>query len=312
MAPLNVGAMWVDDPMDLPQQQGGIETQKEQNHQPDSSNYIKLFHLMRRAVDLAKSAELSLDDAESCLEELLVQYDRMFHELGSQTANEAEIVITNLKRKIESSRANHLPTYARTVTTAEQQQLLTEGNYFELFHLMSRAKALVDSDKAVCIHDAESCLKDLLVQQNLVSHTLDTDKNKDLTNVVTSLQRKIDASKKTEVPAALALWTGLTVPAAVTVLAGFASALAYPILVLIQPSDADSASHSNIEWPSPVDVIGAVGTVVTGLYLAQALFLHQDVGSATTATSKLAASPMVDADAAMMAARDAYTLLSDL
>ena len=78
MAPLNVGAMWVDDPMDLPQQQGGIETQKAQNHKSDSSNYIKLFHLMRRAVDLAKSAELRLDDAESCLEDLLVQ---QFHVL---------------------------------------------------------------------------------------------------------------------------------------------------------------------------------------------------------------------------------------
>merc|ERR1719393_13353 len=235
----------------------------------------------------------------------------MFHELGSQTANEAEIVIANLKRKIESSKTN-LPTYARTVTTLEQQQLLTEGNYFELFHLTSRAKALVDSDKALCINDAESCLKDLLIQQNLLSHTLDSDKNKEVTNVVTGLQRKIDASKKTEVPAALALWAGLTVPAAVTVLAGFASALAYPIMVLVQPSDADSASHSNIEWPSPVDVMGAIGAVVTGLYLAQALFLHHDVvGSATTTTSTLAASPMADADAAMMAARDAYTLLSD-
>merc|ERR1719335_365491 len=150
--------------MDLPQQ-GGIEAQKAQKHEADSSNYIKLFHLMRRAVDLAKSAELRLDDAESCLEDLLVQYDRMFHELGSQTANEAEIVIAKLKRKIESSKANHLPTYARTVTTAEQQQLLTEGNYFELFHLMSRAKALVDSDQAVCINDAESCMEDLLIQQ---------------------------------------------------------------------------------------------------------------------------------------------------
>merc|ERR1719335_1629887 len=109
--------------MDLPQQ-GGIEAQKAQKQNTDSDNYIKLFHLMRRAVDHAKSAELRLDDAESCLEDLLVQYDHMFHELGSQTANEAEIVISELTRKIESSRAN-LPTYARTVATVEQQQLLT-------------------------------------------------------------------------------------------------------------------------------------------------------------------------------------------
>ena len=88
-----------------------------------------------------------------------------------------------------------LNTKAAVAKTPEQDED-EPINYFPLLQLVRKATTLANSKK-VCLDDARSCLNDLKIQQDLLSHTLEHEAAKRVAEVATNLRLKIEVSEAT-------------------------------------------------------------------------------------------------------------------